>query len=116
MAEIIFIVIFLIPAILGLAEIIHTVKLSLVSSDTKNNNNFVIAVLEDESFVGHILNVIQQQRWHGTDFAKEIILVNSNLKPENKKECKLLVSGEGIKICSWDDLIDNIIKFSQNQE
>lgn len=105
MAEVIFILVFSIPAILGLAEILHTVKLLLVYPKRKGNKILVI-VPDDENFVKQIMNVAEQGRWHGSHYAEKIVVLDTLLSEENKKECALLARKLNLEVCSKAELTE----------
>ena len=108
MAEIILLVVFSVPAILGLAEIIHSVKLFLVSPKIRESG--VLVILPDNSnFDRQLLNAAEQRNWYGSRFAKEILVLDSLLDEENKTECRKLADRLGLGICDGSGLTDRIL-------
>ena len=105
MAEIVFIFIFTIPAILGLAEILHTVKVLLFSSNRCHNTTLII-VPEDDNFSKQLIYASEQYRWHGDSYAKKIVVLDYLLSEENKKECALLARNFNFQICSKTELTE----------
>lgn len=113
MAEIIFILIFAVPAILGLAEIIHTFKLWLVSSES-GGKRVLILVPDNEGFAKQILGAYEELRWHGSKFAEKIVVLDDLLDDENKIECKAITDKLNLEISGLSELSDVIIRGGEN--
>lgn len=109
MAEIIFILLFAVPAILGLAEIIHTVKLWIVASGSPKKRVLVV-IPDDKDFPEQILSSYEEIKWQGSKLAEKIVVVDTLLCEESKQECKALAKKLGIEICSNSELCYVIIK------
>lgn len=105
MAEIVFIFIFTIPAILGLAEILHTVKILLFSS-RKSQNATLIIVPDNDNFSKQLIYAAEQYRWHGDKYAKKIVVLDYLLDEENKRECIALARKFDFEICSKTELAE----------
>jgi len=109
MAEIIFISLILVLAVFGLAEVIHNVKLWILSP-IKENNTFLVAVPDDNTYSEYILNLSQSRAWHGKRLAKKVIFIKDKLKAENREACDLsAVKLDGVA-CFFENLADNIKK------
>lgn len=107
MAEIIIIAIFLIPEILGLAEILHTIKLMLISPRPKGTDVMII-IPDNESFAKQLANAAEQRRWHGKRYAGRIIVLDTNLSEEARAECAALARRLNIEICSGTELLKKL--------
>lgn len=107
MAEIILLLVFSVPAILGLAEIIHSVKLFLISPKIRESGVLVI-LPDNDNFDRQILNAAEQRNWYGNRFANGIIILDSLLNEENKTECRKLADRLNFEICGKSDLADRI--------
>ena len=105
MAEFVFILFFAIPAILGLAEILHTARLWILSGKDKGEKMLILGP-ENENFHNQILKTYEEARWQGEKLAKKIIVVDSCLSEENKKECEKLVQRLGLTMFSRSQLFD----------
>ena len=105
MAEIIFIFIFTIPAILGLAEILHTVRILFVSTH-KIERSILIIVPNNENFSKQLIYTAEQYRWHGNRYAERIVVLDYLLNEENKQECALLARKFNFQICSKTELAE----------
>ncbi len=109
MGEIVFILVFAFPAILGLAEILHSVRLWFMSSGKKGKRILVIFP-DNEDFAKQILGTYEQAKWHGERLAQRIIIVDTLLDETNRKECKKLVKSLDLKMCSQSKVLDVLIK------
>ncbi len=107
MAELIFILLFAILAILGLAEILHTIRLWILSGGEKSEKILII-VPDNEGFPKQLLKIYEEARWQGENFARKIVVVDSCLNEENKQECEKLVQRLGFCLCSKSQLLDVI--------
>lgn len=105
MAESILFFIFCIPTILGLAEIIHTIKLLLISCKDYEGKNLVI-VPDNENFQKMIIRTAERMRWQGKSYAERVIILDYLLNAENKNECCLLAQKFDLEICDKEQLLD----------
>ncbi len=105
MAEIVFILVFAFPAVLGMAELIHTAKLWLVSS-RHNPKRVMIVVPDNNNFEKQIMGVYEDFKWQGSKYAQRIVVMDNLLNGENKKECAALAAKLGFEICSVVELED----------
>ena len=108
MTEIVFLIIFCVPALLGIAEMLHTVKLWLYSSG-KSKGGILVIVPTDENYRSLILNSFNQATWYGKRFAEKIIVVDSLLSEDTKEECQILTNRLEIEMCSKNSLCDKVI-------
>lgn len=109
MAEIILLLIFCIPAILGMAEILHIVKVWLISPSCADNR-IIVEVPRDENFHQQIIKTAEQVRWNGKAYANRVIVLVTFLDDQNKKKCADLANKFGFKISEKYDLTDKIFE------
>ncbi len=108
MAEVIFILFFAFPAILGLAEMLHTVRLWFVAA-SKCGKKILVVIPDDDNFERQLTSVFEEGKWQGERLAHKIVVVNSFLTGPNQKECELLAEKFGFKICSKGGLCDIVL-------
>lgn len=103
MAESLLFFIFLIPAVLGVAEILHAIKLTLLSGKKQSFGVLVISP-EKESFCEQLLSAAEKFKWNGRRYAERIIVLDV-LEDENiRNECISLAGKLGIEVCKKADL------------
>lgn len=107
MSETVIIFIFAIPAILGLAEILHIVKLFLLGGKTKIKSVLVV-VPNNENYFKQLMNISEQKRWQGDKYAEKIIVLNTLLEKEKFFECRILAEKLGFEFCDKYELNDKI--------
>ena len=106
MAEIVLNVVFAIPAVLGLAEIIHAVKLWLLKP--KNKGKRIIVLIPDtDDFERQILSLYEQFKWQGKRLADKIVVVDYFV--DKKEECKRITEDLGIEVCQLSELTDSVL-------
>ena len=105
MAEIVFFFVFCIPAMLGLAEILHTVKMLIITPKSQSNKAFVL-VPENDDFEDQIINLAEQIKWNGKKYTERVIVLETLLSDENKVKCCALAKKFGFEICSKSDLTE----------
>lgn len=103
MVKIILIVLFLIPAMLGLAELLHIFKLFLLKPK-KSLLSYKIIILTDNSPLEQMRYVIEQYIWQSEKNSSGIVFVNSLLSNLNLIECKNLADKYGLTFCSKKEL------------
>ncbi len=108
MAEIIFLFLFAIPALLGIAELLHTVKMWLYGIN-KNGSKTVVIVPTDDNFEALTVNCARQSAWYSKSFADKIIVVNSLLSEKNFKDCEELTKRLEMEFCSKSELYDRLL-------
>lgn len=104
MAELIFFLIFLIPALLGVSEIIHLVRMSLYSLKGINSP-YVVVWLKDDTAENQILSVCEQYSWSGKKYAQNIVAINSMLGDEKFEICSKMAEKNNIYFCSAEELV-----------
>ncbi|MBQ6847898.1 MAG: hypothetical protein IJO62_03160 [Clostridia bacterium] len=112
MAEIVFILVFAFPAILGLAEILHSIRLWFMSSG-KKGKRILIVVPDNENYLKQILGIYEQSKWQGEKLAEKVIVLDTLLDCENYKECEKLVKRLNFEMCSKSKILDIVIKEEQ---
>ena len=103
MAEFVFFVILILPAALGLAEILHIVKRWLLSSG-KNANKILFLIPDNDNFERQILSLLNEYKWQGNKLAEKIYIVSSKLDVDNRKECDLLAQKVGFKVLERENI------------
>ncbi len=95
--------VFLILAMLGLAELIHTVK-QLILYPKKQSGLFTVVFLDNNSPQCQLESIYQKFLWHGMDYTGKIIAINSNLDSQNFSECELIAKKYNLTFCSLEEL------------
>ena len=101
MGEIILFLVFLIPAMLGLSEIIHIFKTCLLYP--KNTDSYVLIYLSDENPALKLNFVLEQYYWLGKRYVGSIIAVASDLSEENYDVCRAIAEKHGIIFCNENE-------------
>ncbi len=86
MVEFIIFTFFLILALLGLSELIHTLILHLLRPK-KLSKRMLCVVLENNTACEQLAYIIENYRWQGKTYADEIIACTVNLSEAEKYEC-----------------------------
>ena len=87
MFEIFFLILFLIPAMLGLSEILHILKLYILKPK-KAMISYKIVILTNDTAVENMRYAIEQYLWQAERNGFNLIFVNSLLDKENFLACK----------------------------
>ncbi len=87
MFEIFFWILFLIPAMLGLAEILHFVKLYILKPK-KAMISYKVVILTNDTAVENMRYAIEQYLWQAGRNGSSLIFVNSLLNKEIFFACK----------------------------
>ncbi len=103
MAHIIFGLLFLIPAMFGLAEILHILKLYILKPN-KQLISYKLIVLTNDLPVIQMKYNIEQFLWNGRKNSAKLIFINSFLNHQNFVECKTLAEKYAVSFCSTEDL------------
>ena len=106
MTEIVLNLLFVIPAILGLAEIIHSSKMWFLNPRTKGKRIMVL-IPDANDFEKQILSAYEQLKWQGKKFANKILVVDC--LPQNREECKRITEKLGIELCELSELTDKVV-------
>lgn len=107
MVEIVFLSLFLIPAVLGLAEILHNLKCILLKPK-KDIISYKIIVLTDDNPANQLLYAAEKFLWNGCDNGLNLIAVYNNLSFENFIECEKIAKRYDISFCWADELVNQL--------
>ncbi len=100
MLEIIFVLVFLIPSMLGVAEILHLIKSYILSSKKKPRKLLLVYLTGDDALL-QLKSVIEELNWHGKRFAEKIIAVNCGAA--DFEPCRELAQKYEICYCDMKD-------------
>ena len=103
MFEIFLLVLFLIPAMLGLAEILHILKLHILKPQ-KPMISYKVIILTDDTAVENMRYAIEQYLWQPGNNNGNLVFVNSLLNKENFTVCKELAERYSIGFYSKKEL------------
>ena len=93
--------------LIGLSELIHTIKLSCLSS--KNlKNKIMLYVLTDVNTELDFEYILEQINWNGYKHFNKVICINKIKSDEKQILFKNLTSQNGISFISEDELINQI--------
>lgn len=109
MAENILLLVFSIPAIFGLAEILHILKLQILKPQ-KSACRVLVIRPDTESFVTQLLYVAERFRWQGLGYADKIVVLDSELCGVAKDECGQLASSLGFMSADGKDLLESFFE------
>ena len=112
MGEILVFVIFFIPAILGVAEICHSLKVYIISSKKKARKYIVIFLSTGNSYE-QLLSAVEEMYWHGKKYAEKIIAVDCGMDMEEYKICLEISREKNVIFCKNDDLKDILLTLSK---
>ncbi|MEE0898241.1 MAG: hypothetical protein U0L88_11520 [Acutalibacteraceae bacterium] len=101
MAEIVFGIILIFPAMLGLAEMLHTFKMHLLSSP-KRCERVLVVYPDDENFPRQIMKTAEERKWQGEKFAQRVLVSVKNISEENSQDVKDLALKYGFEILKED--------------
>ena len=101
MAEIVFGIILIFPAMLGLAEMLHTFKMHLLSSP-KRCVRVLVVYPDDENFPRQIMKTAEERKWQGEKFAQRVLVSVKKISEENSQDVKDLALKYGFEILKED--------------
>lgn len=101
MAEIVFGIVLIFPAMLGLAEMLHTLKMHLLSSP-KRCERVLVVYPDDENFPRQIMKTAEERKWQGEKFAQRVLVSIKNISEENAEEVMSLAEKYGFEILNGD--------------
>ena len=93
--------------LVGLSDIIHTVKLNMLNSGHKNNK-VLLCVLTDESAELDLQFIIEQSNWLGKKYSDKILCVNRIKSLETLNICQNLANKNNIKFILDKELASTI--------
>lgn len=97
--------VFLIPAMLGVAEILHKLKI-IILAPKRADVSYNVIFLNNSEPVEQLSNAIYQSNWHGREYYGVLVAVNDFLNEENFVLCKELAQKNGVVFCSLKELYD----------
>ena len=101
MAEIVFGIVLIFPAMLGLAEMLHTLKMHLLSSP-KRCERVLVVYPDDENFPRQIMKTAEERNWQGEKFAQRVLVSIKNISEENAEEVMSLAEKYGFEVLNGD--------------
>lgn len=108
MIETIIFCVFLVPAMLGMAEMLHLLKVYIISPE-KKMKKYLIVFLKDENSVRQLLCLLEEYNWIGKKYAERIIAVNMGLKEEDYKKALNTANKGNMILCEYNE-IESILK------
>ncbi len=102
----------LIICIVGLAEILHSVKLFLFSSN-KKSSTYSLVILSNENYLGQLRYVAEQRNWLGSKYADYVVAINDFLDFDNINKASTFAKSKGIMICSLKQFESVILYFKK---
>ena len=101
--KIMFFIIALFVFMVGLSEIIHSCKLSLLNSG--NSKNIVtLCFLYDEFAELDLQYIIEQSKWSGKRYSNKVLCINEITSPEILDICTIIANKNGIRLINKEDL------------
>ena len=105
MPEIIMVLFLIIPAVLGMAEILHFAKMLILSPYIKGDR-YSLIVLENEDALFQLKNFFEENNWYGAKKLGKTIVVCKDLSSENYEECRQLAEANGAMLLDYEKLKD----------
>ena len=103
MGEIIFFALFTIPALLGVAELIHLIKVYIISP--KNTAvKYLLIFLGKNSPYEQLTTVAEEFFWRGKKYAQNIIAVNLDISDEDYIYCRSFCDKNNFIFCNVDEI------------
>ena len=103
MGEIIFFAVFTIPAIVGFAELIHIIKLRIISPKAYASK-YLVVFLGDNSPYEQVVAAADELFWRGKSYAKDIIAVDCGIKQEEYGICRNFCEKNNFIFCDYNEL------------
>ena len=110
MYVLVFFLFLILPAVLGVAEILHFIKLAMLSSGDKGYK-FNCIFLEEEDAVLKLKVFCEECNWNGTKSGREYYAIYRELSKNVLDECKKIASEYDIGILSLEDFYQIINEF-----
>lgn len=107
MGEVIFFAIFTIPALLGVAELIHLIKVYIISPKT-NSIKYLLVFLGENSPYEQLTAVAEEFFWRGKKYAHNIIAINTGIKEEDYIYCRSFCDKNNLIFCNADEVNEYI--------
>ncbi len=106
----VFFLFLILPAVLGVAEILHFIKIAMLSSGDKGYK-FNCIFLEEEDAVLKLKVFCEESNWNGIKSGREFYAVYRELSENVLNECRLIASKYDIEFLSLEDFCQIINEF-----
>lgn len=103
MLETILIILALIPAMLGLAELLHILK-NFLLSPKKRPKKYLLVFLEKDFAIAQFSDALEQQAWFGKRYCDKVFAVFSTLSESELEACHRLANQNKAVLCSVTEL------------
>ena len=100
--ELILIILCIFPLMLGIADILHNLKLFLLGGKVKSQKT-VIFLLDDEFPQRELALIAEQKRWQGKAFADKVYVIYTKLSKNEILECENIARKNNIFLYSLKD-------------
>ena len=107
-AEYIIIALGLCFALLGLAELMHGIRLRLMLTG-KKPYTYTVIFLSGSDPAGQIRFAAEQKKWHGSAYSDRIIAVNNGILPAQENECRFAAMQCGALYLSSEKLPEALV-------
>ena len=98
----VFFLFLILPAVLGVAEILHFLKLAMLSSDDKGYKFNCIFLDEDDAIL-KLKVFCEESNWNGKRSCREYFAIYKELSENVLNECGLIASKYDIELLSFED-------------
>ena len=99
----IFFLTFLVPAMLGLAEIIHFAKVYIMLP-RRRASKYLLVFLNDQNTLRQLWCLLEEYKWSGKKYAEKIIAVNMGLDEEDYNKALRVNNKDYLILCRFDEL------------
>lgn len=99
-----------IPAVLGVAEILHYLKLTMLSY-REDGHKLSCIILDDENAVIQLKAFCEESNWNGIKSGKECFAIYKNLSENIFNECKTIANKNDIEFLSLEEFYNEIKDF-----
>ena len=103
MGEAIFFIVFIIPAILGVAELIHLLRVYIICPKI-NSTSYLIIFLGESSPCKQLAFAAEELSWRGKKYAQNIIAVDCGLNAEEYQICYSFCEKNNFIFCNTKEL------------
>lgn len=114
MAEIILLLIFLVPAMLGTAELLHILKLYIAYPKNMLGGYYLIFLTEQNAAL-QLHSAIERANWLGRKYIGGIIAVNSGLSAEKYECCEKIARAYNVIYCSEEEFCGMLAKVKNGE-
>ena len=103
----VFFLFLIIPAVLGVAEILHFLKLAMLSSGD-NEYKFSCIFLEEENAIIKLKAFCEESNWNGIKRGKEFYAIYNELSENVLNECALIANKYDIEFLSVEEFYQKV--------